>query len=165
MWLLAEYEATALFSIKPATATSSGGKTLLIPTPFAIKMALLDVVCRTEGQAVGEAAWPGLRDMRVALKPAQYVVVNNTFTKILKPRRNPADPGSAHAGPMQKTIGYREYAQVEGSLGVGLEVASEDDAGRLAVWLAGVQYLGKRGSFIQLRHMPSLSDALPDRYS
>src|SRR5260370_14710648 len=121
MWILAEYEATSLFSLKPATATSSGGKTLLVPTPFAIKMALLDVVCRTEGQAAGAAAWPALCAATVALRPALRVVVNNTFTRILKPRRNPAQPGTPHAGPMQKTIGYREYAFLDGELGIGIE--------------------------------------------
>ena len=44
MWLIAEYEAVTLFSLKLSTATSSGGKTLLVPTPYALKMALLGVV-------------------------------------------------------------------------------------------------------------------------
>ena len=65
-WIWADYAATALFTLKPATATPSGGKTLLIPTPFAIKMALLDVVCRVEGRATGEAVWPTIRDWSVA---------------------------------------------------------------------------------------------------
>lgn len=53
MWVSAEYEATALFTLKPALATSSGGKTLLVPTPYSIKMALLDVACRLEGSRSG----------------------------------------------------------------------------------------------------------------
>ena len=56
MWLVSEYEASALFTLKPATATASGGKTLLVPTPFAIKMALLDVACRLAGRAAAEEA-------------------------------------------------------------------------------------------------------------
>ncbi len=46
MWLIATYQPTSLFSLRPANATTSGGKTLLTPTPFALKMALLDAAIR-----------------------------------------------------------------------------------------------------------------------
>ncbi|MCZ7554492.1 MAG: hypothetical protein M5U05_18250 [Anaerolineales bacterium] len=69
---MAEYEASALFTLKPATATASGGKTLLVPTPFAIKMALLDAACRLEGQAAAEEAWGWLGNLTVALRPAPH---------------------------------------------------------------------------------------------
>jgi len=165
MWLIDEYEATALFSLKPATATASGGKTLIVPTPFAIKMALLDVICRLEGRPTAEQVWESwLAGLRVALRPAQAVVVNNTFIKILKPRRNPAEPGSQNAGYFQQTITYREYAQLVGPFAIGLEVDDEDTAGWLARWLLNVNYLGKRGSFIQLRKEPDLIAELPDDF-
>ena len=162
MWLIAEYAATTLFTLKPATATASGGKTLLVPTPFAIKMALLDVACRLEGQPAAERAWDTwLAELRVALRPAQAVVVNNTFIKILKPRRNPAQPGTQHAGFFQQTISYREYAQLVGPFGIALEASDEDMAAALARWLVNVNYLGKRGSFVQIQDVPYLADRLP----
>jgi len=49
MWMIARYLPVAPFSLKPAAATSSGGKTLLVITPYAIKMALLDVAIRIMG--------------------------------------------------------------------------------------------------------------------
>jgi len=45
-WLLAEYQPTALFSLKISSATSSVGKTLIVPTPYSIKMALVDAAFR-----------------------------------------------------------------------------------------------------------------------
>ncbi len=165
MWLIAEYEATTFFSLKPATATASGGKTLIVPTPFALKMALLDVVCRLEGRDIAAQVWDDwLAGVQIALRPAQAVVVNNTFIKILKPRRNPAEPGTQHAGYFQQTISYREYAQLVGPFAVALEVEREDQAGWLARWLLNVNYLGKRGSFIQLQSAPYLFDALPEDF-
>ena len=89
MWVTADYEAATLFSLKYSTATSSGGKTLLVPTPFAIKMALLDSACRTAGVAQAQAWWEMIRDLRVAVRPPEHVVVSNIFQKILRPRRNP----------------------------------------------------------------------------
>lgn len=165
MWLLAYYAATALFSLKPATATASGGKTLLVPTPFAIKMALLDVVCRLEGQDHAAAIWDTwLGSLRIALRPPARVVVNNTFIKVLRPRRNPAKPGSLHAGFFQQTISYREYAQWDDNLGIALELVEGVDATQLAFWLLNINYLGKRGSFIQLQGPPRSADTLPDGF-
>jgi hypothetical protein len=164
MWLLAEYQPTTLFSLKPAWATSSGGKSLLLPTPFAFKMALLDAVCRLEGVTVAEATWPAIRDLIVALRGSERIVVTNTFTKILKPRRGEAAPGSAHAGPYQKTIGFREYVFHSGPLGVGLQVDKERPIERLVGWLLQINYLGKRGGLVQLVNVPQTREALPDGF-
>ena len=79
MWCIAEYEAVTLFSLKLSAATASGGKTLLVPTPYALKMALLDAACRTAGVAQAEAWWPVIRDLRVALFPAERCVVRKIF--------------------------------------------------------------------------------------
>jgi hypothetical protein len=164
MWVIAEYEATTLFTLKPAMATASGGRTLLVPTPFAIKMALLDAACRLEGQSAGAAAWESwLRGLVVALRPAPTVVVNNTFIKVLKPRRNPAEPGSQDEGFFQRTIAYREYACLAGTFAIALsgDDVDTEQAGR---WLLNLNYLGKRGSFIQLVQPPILVDDLPNDF-
>lgn len=161
MWLATAYEATSLFSLKPATATASGGKTLLIPTPFAIKMALLDAACRLDGVAAAEAAWPWLCELVVAMRPPEEVVVNNTFIKVLKPRRNPAEPGSQDEGYFQRTITYREYAHLEGVLEIALELTQATDPAALTRWLMHINYLGKRGGFMQMVEIPSEIDQLP----
>lgn len=160
MWVAAEYESTALFTLKPATATASGGRTLPVPTPFAVKMALLDVVCRTEGVQTAEAIWGWLNAARVALRPAARLVINNTFIKILRQRRNPAPAGSADEGFFQRTISYREYAYLDGDFGIALEVPTVEQAEAVANWLACINYLGKRGGFIQMQGVPQISEAL-----
>jgi len=163
MWLIAEYQPTALFSLKPAWATSSGGKSLLTPTPYAVKMALLDAACRTSGVAVAREAWPWLRDLAVALRPPERVVVTNLFTRILKPRRTPAGPGTQHAGPLGKTIAFREYVHFDGTLGIALD-GEAGNLSRLGEWLFQVNYLGKRGGFVQLLAPPMTVEALPAGY-
>jgi hypothetical protein len=159
MWTLAEYEATALFSLKLATATSSGGRTLLLPTPYAIKMALLDVLCRTDGVAAGRQLWSALCTAPIALRPVPRVVISNTFTRILKP------PHAARAGdsPYIRSIGYREYAYWQGALGIAIG-SDELPFERLSLWLLGIQSLGKRGSFVQLQAPPRQAEHLPEGY-
>lgn len=166
MWIYADYEATSLFSLKPATSTSSGGKTLLIPTPFAIKMALLDVICRAEGITQAAQVWGILAPARVALRPSTRIVVNNTFTKVWKTRRNPAELGSRHEGPLGASIAYREYAYLDGAFGIGIDLPFSKTLSyeRVAQWMMGIQYLGKRGSFVQLHSLPETAETLPEAY-
>jgi hypothetical protein len=149
MWLITEFEAATLFSLKMSSATSSGGKTLLVPTPFAVKMALLDAAFRTRGAAEAERLWQDIRELQIALRPSARIVVTNLFQKVLRPRRGEAGLDAPDAGPFQKTIGYREYAQWDGALGIGFQVESQRESEWLIELLLHVNYLGKRGGFVQ----------------
>lgn len=164
MWLLAEYYTTSLFSLKPSWATSSGGKSLLLPTPFAIKMALLDAACRSEGVANAKRAWSTISPLQIALRGPARIVVSNTFTKILKPKRGESVEGSADFGPMQKSIGFREYVYHDGKIAFGLKIADADTASSISDWLLQISYLGKRGGFLQLSSPPDLVDSLPSDF-
>lgn len=163
MWLIAEYEAASLFSLKLSSATASGGKTLLVPTPFAIKMALLDAACRIHGVAVAKKEWEQIRDLSIAIRPAEHVVVTNLFQKVLKPRRGEMSLNDPDAGPFQKTIGYREYVQWVGALGVAFDIGEEQVAW-LSELLLNVNYLGKRGGFVQLLPPIQTIHALPTNF-
>lgn len=162
-WLLAEYQPAALFSLKPSWATSSGGKSLLAPTPYAIKMALLDAACRVAGVGAAREAWPWLRDLTVALRLPQRIVVTNLFTRILKPSRSQPKPGTQHAGPLGRSIGFREYVYFGGTLGLALSGESTDQS-LLSEWLVQINYLGKRGGFVQLLAPPAAVEGLPDGF-
>jgi hypothetical protein len=161
MWLIAEYEAATLFSLKLSSATASGGKTLLLPTPYAIKMALLDVACRMLGVAQAEEYWPRIRDLQVGLHAAAGAAVTNLFQKVLRPRRNAIDLAEPDAGTFQKTIGYREYAHLNGPFGIALGWEGAESQEWLDDLLLNVNYFGKRGSFVQLIAAPTKAAELP----
>jgi hypothetical protein len=164
MWLVSEFSATALYSLKISMATSSGGKTLLVPTPYALKMALLDVAIRKMGASKAETLWPTLRDLQVAYRAPKHAVVTNLFTRVLKPNRSEPPPGSPHAGPLGKTIGYREYVHFSGPFGLALAAGNGDNIDWLPRLLAGLNYLGKRGGFVQLMAPPKMNETLPQGY-
>jgi len=176
MWLIAEYAPTTLFSLRPAQSTTSGGKSLVVPTPFAVKMALLDACIRTRGLAAGRHLFPVIRDVAVAAALPGHVVVNNTFVKILRPveikDRRTAEAKIARQRarkqwPYQNTIAFREYVQLGGPLALALS-PGEDDGDLLRVLgrlLVQINYLGKRGGFLQLLAPPRQSDFLPDGFT
>jgi hypothetical protein len=153
VWLEAIYQPTTLFSLRPSWATSSGGKSLLLPSPYAMKMAVLDVAIRTSGLVQAESAWPWIRDLSLGIQLPPQIVVTNLFIKILRLRRNPAPAGSADAGPFQKTISYREYVYHPEPMHLVFSMADEYVA-QLSDWLLQVNYLGKRGGFVQLLGKP-----------
>lgn len=157
MWTIARYQPTAFFSLKPHMATSTGGKTLIVPTPFAVKTALLDAAIRTRGLERGKAVFPDIRALKVAVWLPRQIVVNNTFQRVLRAARNPAP----EEGPFQRTIGFREYVQFGGPLALAFRNMSDG----LTPLLAQIHYLGKRGGFIQLLSAPEEVDELPDDFT
>jgi hypothetical protein len=144
MWILAEYQPTAFFSLKPHMATSSGGKTLIVPTPFAVKTALLDAAIRTQGLERGKGLFSDLHALEIAVRLPRKIVVNNTFNRILRAARSPS-PGQ---WPYQRTIAFREYVQFSGPLTLAFRGMEED---ALTPLLMQVNYLGKRGGFLQFQ--------------
>jgi len=154
MWLIVEYHPAALFSLKIGVATSTGAKTLFLPTPFAVRMAFLDAAIRTRGLGEGEFVFERLKSLRLAALPPERVVVTNLFAKVQKPRRSdkaknePDDEEAESVGAMQKSIAFREYAHLDGALAMAFE--GERDTLFLVESLAlQVNYFGKRGSFFQ----------------
>lgn len=174
-WVVATYLPVALFSLKSALATASGGKTLLVPTPYAIKMALLDVAIRSRGVAAGRRTFPLIRDLRVALDPPVRLVVLNSFGKVRRPlelkdaskaEQKVRDARERGAYPFQPTIAYREYVQFGGPfrIAVGTDAASDKDLADLGSLLGLVNYLGKRGGFIQLAGPAIVGTSLDARF-
>jgi hypothetical protein len=163
MWLVARYLPISLFSLKAASATASGGKTVLVPTPFAIKMALLDAAIRTRGLAEGERLFPLLRDLTLAFEAPSDLVVVKSFGKIqrvLKDKGNAEKASNAQAKgqwPMQPTIAYREYVYYRDAFGLALAMPDGTEVPpELAQLLLSINYIGKRGSFIQIMELPKL---------
>lgn len=157
-WLVARYQPVGLFSLKPGEATSTGGKSLLIPTPFAIRTALLDAAIRVRGVAAGPQAFESIKTLRLAIRPPERAAVTSLFAKVLKPEREAEDQGRA----MQRTIAFREYVHLEGTLALALggQIACLED---MAPLLFHLSYLGKRGSFIQLLTPPEMVETADEQ--
>lgn len=163
-WLQATYQPTTLFSLKPSWATSSGGKSLLLPSPYALKIALLDVAIRIDGINQATTAWPWLRQLDIAIQLPQQMVVTNLFAKILRQKEFKgkkekkaefiAQAISEGNWPFQKTIGYREYVYFSDVIQLALGTPAKNIP-MLTNWLLNLTYLGKRGGFVQLMNPPT----------
>lgn len=161
-WLVVEYQPTALFSLKISSATSSVGKTLVVPTPYSIKMAFVDAGFRfglTQEQCADLLRSLVPIDVRIA--PSESTVVTHTFVKVRQESRK-ADP----LQPYDSTIAYREVAYHLGSWLWAFDLAGGNDtlAARLVDLAPHVNYIGKRGSFVQFLHFSRASE-LTERFT
>jgi hypothetical protein len=159
MWLIAHYQPVGLFSLKVGLATSTGAKTLFLPTPFAVRTALLDAAIRTRGLVTTPEVFEMLKGLTIAALPPERVVVTNLFTKVLKPQRADAQREEA----MQPTIAFREYAYLAGNLGLAFK-GEEVTLNQLEALLPHANYFGKRGSFFQLLAPPGRNRELPEGF-
>ncbi len=187
-WLLADYHPVSLFSLRPATATASGGKTLLTPTAFALKMALLNSVIQTAGVAEGERRFPIIRDLRIMLSLPAQITVLKSFAKIQRPARLKVSKEKDETAealqsrqqqevaelmemghyPFRPTIAYRELVQFGAPLGSvqnnALRIALSSPNGTVSEWLPqvalAINYLGRRGGFMQPLGLPRTVETL-----
>lgn len=155
-WLIAVYQPTALFSLKVSLATSSVGKTLVVPTPYSIKMAFVDAAFRTglsDSECVDFLRMLVGVDVRIA--PPEGACVTHTFVKV---RQEPKNPNPQH--PYIDSIAYREVVHHRGMWRWAFDLAAGDDtlAEHLVLIAPHVSYIGKRGSFIQFLAFSRRSD-------
>jgi hypothetical protein len=145
LWLILRYLPTALFSLRMTHATSKGGKTLLVPTPYAVKLAFVDACFRMKGESLATEVLDWIKGQEVRVSPPEHCIVQNTFQKVLQADRN------APRGYFSSTIAYREFCFYRGDLVVALDATglSAEQIETLEKLAAHINYFGKRGSFVQ----------------
>lgn len=142
-WLVFSFEPTSLFSLKVSSATSGVGRTLLVPTPYAIKMALVDAALRTGWQGDPDFFVRALARTRILVAPPERAVVTSTLIKI----RQENKAGTAYI----PSVAFREFVAYRGLIrcAVDLATVSLDTAQAIITMAPRVFYLGKRGGFVQ----------------
>nr|WKN34414.1 hypothetical protein K4G66_18725 [Tunicatimonas sp. TK19036] len=142
------YLPTSLFSLKDSNATNSGAKSLFLPSPYAIKMAILNQAITVGGELEklerkGSKEFAYVRDAKIDyyISEGSSFCVNNSFVKILKPNRN----GDGFA----QTVAFREYVHISHPLEIIFDVSGEEAEIFLKQFLHKINYFGKRGCFFQ----------------
>ncbi len=138
----AVFRPTTLFSLKDSNSTNSGAKTLFLPSPYAIKMALINQSITCDNIDFNDKkAFEKVRDAQISYYLAGNYCVNNCFIKILRPKRD--DVG------FQETVAFREYIHISDDIIIIFEVADETYKHFWQNYLHRISYFGKRGCFFQ----------------
>lgn len=136
------YKPTALFSLRDSNSTSSGAKSLFLPSPYAIKMAFLNQAISSGGEDFNENKkhFEIIRDAGISYNIKGNFCVNNCFVKIQKQR---------DSDPFKPTVSFREYVFLDSDLEIIFEVSKNEDIAFLKQYLHRINYFGKRGCFFQ----------------
>lgn len=136
------YKPTALFSLRDSNSTSSGAKSLFLPSPYAIKMAFLNQAISLGGEDFNDDKkhFEIIRDATITYNIKGNFCVNNCFVKIQRQRDKE---------PFKSTVSFREYIFIDNIFEIIFDVANNDDARFLKEYLHKINYFGKRGCFFQ----------------
>ncbi|MGI0485891.1 hypothetical protein ACN4EK_10670 [Pantanalinema rosaneae CENA516] len=165
-WLTVSYQPVSLFSLKRSDATSMAARSNLVPTPYAIKMALLKVLLEAQGSHHGddfdrwikqEFAW--IRDLEIFVQPPETLIVNRNGYK-LRYYDQTADKTdkSRLTIPLQDGFVFREWVHLEGNLKIC--AGKSDRLLELEQLFAQINYFGKRGCFFQ--YLPEATQHAPE---
>lgn len=136
------YKPTALFSLRDSNSTSSGAKSLFLPSPYAIKMAFLNQAISLGGEDFNKNKkhFEIIRDAEISYNIKGNFCVNNCFVKIQKQRDN---------DPFKATVSFREYIYIDDEIEIIFEVKDNDEVHFIKKYLHKINQLGKRGCFFQ----------------
>jgi hypothetical protein len=150
-WLVFQYAPVALFSLKMSRATSTMGKTLLIPSPYAAKMAFLDAALRHGLTENPEGLVRGLAKANLRIGAPDHACVTVTIQSIRQETRDEDRKRQPDLPPYRGNVAMRELVNHTGVLRLAFELRSlTPDVTALLIGAApAINYLGKRGSFLQ----------------
>jgi hypothetical protein len=153
MWLIITYRPTALFSLRKSFSTDAAGKTLPVPSPFALKMAFLDVVYKAYGPESVKSFFGSIRGAETAIKPPPYFVTNGVIIRVLQESRD-------KVASLKRNIAYREFVSYAGDISFALCLVEDKHRDMLSKAATMVNYLGKRSSFFQLIKEPEVKNEI-----
>lgn len=137
------YKPTNLFSLKESNSTNSGAKSLLLPSPYSIKMALFNQAITIDGEEQfdnkksKELAY--VRDAKIEYCISGSFCVNNCFVTIQ----------SLRDGTYRGKPSFREYVYLSDKIEIIFEVKDQNAKSFLQKYLHRINYFGKRGCFFQ----------------
>ncbi len=157
------FKPTSLFSLKDSDSTNSGAKSLFLPSPYAIKMALLNQAISLGDdleklKIKGSEEFGYIRDTKIMYHLPKEISFckNNSFVKILKPSRN--------SKGFTRTVSFREYIYISHPIEIIFETKHEKAKSYLCKYIHLINYFGKRGCFFQFleyRSSPSEPNVFP----
>ena len=119
-----------------------------MPTPYAIKMALIDACFRAfpaqEAEDAARKMFNLVKVQPIRIKPPEECIVQNTFLRVLQPARD-TEEGEGGSGPFARTIAYREFVFFRGEMQIAVKTSSLSFRD-IEVLLPHINYFGKRGS-------------------
>jgi hypothetical protein len=168
MWWEVVFQPTTLFSLKSSEASNAAGKSLFFPSPYSIKMALLNAICTYDSVTTAIEHFDLIKELKIQVMLPDKFVVNNCFVRIMQESRGETRKESPNI-MFKSTVVFREYLYLDGNISVAIsnsEEINESDIRFLRNSFSKINYFGKRGCFFQFIDFASSPiQILPNYYS
>ncbi|HHW57317.1 hypothetical protein [Thermoanaerobacter uzonensis] len=152
MFLEAVYKPTSLFSLRRSDATNPAAKSLIAPSPYSIKMALINAAITFK--SFDDNIFEMIKNLEIHYNLPDYICINNCFVKNqskyeIKTKKSDVDLEKIEGLAFKTTIGFREYVYYSDLIKILIRVKREENIDFLKSLLMRINYFGKRGSFFQ----------------
>jgi hypothetical protein len=150
-WLVFVYVPSAFFSLKASWATSTAGLTLLTPTPYAVKMAFLDAVLRHRLIGDPEPFVRALTKASLRIGLPAHACVTEAILRIRQETRDVDRKLRPDLPPYRPNMALRQVVHFQGDLRFAFDrtTCTHGTAETLMRAAPAINYVGKRGSFVQ----------------
>ncbi|MCX7969876.1 MAG: hypothetical protein N3B10_15490, partial [Armatimonadetes bacterium] len=157
VWLKAEFEFPSTFSYRQPDASAQFAIGSPIPSPAAVKLAMVDTAIRWSGDVnCGRQVFDWLKTCEVQPVPPEQVVRFRVFLKRLKPAKE--------GGGLTESVGIRDYFLMCGSLKIFLQVP-QDKFEKAKDLLRKVRKLGTSDSVCWCCEVSEISESdLPKKF-
>ncbi|MEO0294267.1 MAG: hypothetical protein ABIN61_08640 [candidate division WOR-3 bacterium] len=120
-WIFAELNFGSLYSYRMPKLSPSYALTSPIPSPAALRLALVDAAIKSTGKvSYGEEVFEIVKSAPLEIEPPEKLAVLKFFIKRLKPSKSKGKS-------FEESFGLREYCHFLGPLKVYLEISEKED--------------------------------------
>jgi hypothetical protein len=146
------YRLPALFSLRMLQANALTARTLVCPTPAALKMALLAILLRRDGPAAAQEHLDWLAPLGVAWSPPARMAVTAATVRAWK--------GDKETESLVESVGMREYAHTAQAIGLAILDVPDGRRDDVAYGLSRLRALGNAESLVQPLGPPEWTEEL-----
>src|SRR5581483_2962854 len=137
-WIRAEVHFASLYSYRVPNTSPSFALASPVPSPSAVRLALVDAAIQHSGSvAAGDAVFELVKEAPLLLVPPERVCVVRALVRRLKPPKEKDKP-------LERPPGIREYCHPKGPLEIYIQL--EDETERVAELFRRLRRLGTTDS-------------------
>jgi hypothetical protein len=131
-WIKADIAFASLFSYRVPDTSPSYAPCAPLPSPAAIRLALVDAVIRHTGSVPeGQRVFELVKSAQLYLEPPPQVAIAKFFVRRLKPEKKQKGRSASSV----RSTGIREYCVPSGPIAVWLKTDRRDDLLKAFGWL------------------------------
>lgn len=156
MHAIAQYHVASLFSMRALSQNALAARTLVCPTPAALKMGLLSTLLRRDGPDRAQEHLEWLAPLDVAWRPPERLALTTATTRVYK--------SDAPDKPLTMTAGVREYAHADTPFGIILLDVPDERRDLVEYGLSALRALGTSDSLVQPLGPPEWAANLPEGF-